>query len=137
MALVFLGNFHLLLVLVGFLRQSCGDNVKDLLQMLLEGAKNSSEYNSLCSDLDISCDKFVVDNCNNICIAGHETVALTASWCLMLLAAYPEWQDRARAKVLEICKNGIPDADMLRRVKIAKYHHFQKFVPKKHCFGTY
>ncbi|KAL0007490.1 hypothetical protein SO802_008992 [Lithocarpus litseifolius] len=86
---------------------------KDLLQMLLEGAKNSGEYNSLCSDSDISCDKFVMDNCKNIYIAGHETVALTASWCLMLLAAYPEWQDRARAEVLEICKDGIPDADML------------------------
>lgn len=90
---------------------------KDLLQMLLEGAKNSGEYNRLCSDSDISCDKFVVDNCKNIYIAGHETVALTASWCLMLLAAYPEWQDRACAEVLEICKDGIPDADMLRSMK--------------------
>ena len=76
---------------------------KDLLQMLLEGAKNSGEYNSLCSDSDISCDKFVVDNCKNIFIAGHETVAL--------------WQDGARAEVLEICKDGIPDADMLRCMK--------------------
>ena len=90
---------------------------KDLLQMLLEGAKNTGEYNNLCSDSDISCDEFVVDNCKNIYIAGRETVALTASWCLMLLAAYPEWQDWARAEVLEICKDGIPDADMLRSMK--------------------
>ena len=64
-------------------------------------------------DSDVSCDKFVVDNCKNIYIAGHETVALTTSWCLMLLAAQPEWQDRARAEVLEICKDGIPEADMI------------------------
>ena len=91
---------------------------KDLLQMLLEGAKNSGEYNSLCSDSDISCDKFVVDNCKNIYIAGYKTVALTASWCLMLLATYPECQAQARAEVLEICKDGIPDVDMLRSMKI-------------------
>ena len=68
-------------------------------------------------DLDISCDKFVMDNCKNIYIASHETVALTASWCLMLLAAYPEWQDRAHVEVLEICKDGIPDDDMLWSMK--------------------
>ena len=90
---------------------------KDLLQMLLKWAKNSGDYNSLRSDTEISCDKFVVDNCKNIYIVGHETVALTASCCLMLLAAYPKWQDRARAEVLEICKDGIPDADMLWSMK--------------------
>uniref|UniRef100_J3M884 Uncharacterized protein n=1 Tax=Oryza brachyantha TaxID=4533 RepID=J3M884_ORYBR len=46
-------------------------------------------------------DDFVVDNCKNIYFAGHETSAVTATWCLMLLAAHPEWQDRARAEVLE------------------------------------
>ena len=107
---------------------------KDLLQMLL-GAKNSGEYNSLCSDSDISCDKFVVDNCKNIYIAGHETVALTASWCLMLLAAYPEWQDLACAEVLEICKNGIPDADMLRSMKAVCIIQFTslKLYANKFC----
>ena len=97
---------------------------KDLLQMLLEGAKNSSEYYSLCSGSDISCDKFDVDNYQNIYIAGHKIVALTASWCLMLLAAYPEWEDRARGEVLEICKDGIPNADMLRSMKTVWIYNF-------------
>jgi cytochrome P450 len=30
---------------------------------------------------------FVVDNCKDINYAGHETSAVTATWCLMLLAA--------------------------------------------------
>lgn len=35
----------------------------------------------------------------------------------MLLAANQEWQARARAEVLEICKNNLPDAGMLRNMK--------------------
>jgi hypothetical protein len=35
----------------------------------------------------------------------------------MLLVAHPEWQARARAKVLEICGDSLPDANMLRNMK--------------------
>uniref|UniRef100_A0ACD5T9W7 Uncharacterized protein n=1 Tax=Avena sativa TaxID=4498 RepID=A0ACD5T9W7_AVESA len=63
-------------------------------------------------------DDFVVDNCKNIYFAGHETSAVTATWCLMLLAAHPEWQERARAEVLEVCGGASePDFDMVARMK--------------------
>ncbi|KAF0925358.1 hypothetical protein E2562_016616 [Oryza meyeriana var. granulata] len=64
-------------------------------------------------------DDFVVDNCKNIYFAGHETSAVTATWCLMLLAAHPEWQDRARAEVLEVCgaAAAVPDFDMVSRMR--------------------
>jgi cytochrome P450 len=64
-------------------------------------------------------DDFVVDNCKNIFFAGHETSAVTATWCLMLLAAHPEWQERARAEVLEVCGGAAaePDFDMVSRMK--------------------
>jgi cytochrome P450 len=45
-------------------------------------------------------DDFVVDNSKNIYFA---------TWCLMLLAAHPEWQERARAEALEVC--GASDGD--------------------------
>ncbi|KAI9381926.1 hypothetical protein POPTR_014G052000v4 [Populus trichocarpa] len=88
---------------------------KDLLQMILEGAKSYGDQESFPSD--VSLDRFIVDNCKAIYFASHETTAITASWCLMLLAANQEWQARARAEVLEICKNNLPDADMLRNMK--------------------
>ncbi|KAL5866202.1 hypothetical protein ACOSQ3_003716 [Xanthoceras sorbifolium] len=90
-----------------------GSQDKDLLQMILEGAES---YGGISSNM-ISRDKFIVDNCKNIYFAGHETTAITASWSLMLLAAYPEWQDRTRAEVLEICEHRVPDANMLRSMK--------------------
>ncbi|KAM7521955.1 hypothetical protein LguiA_011857 [Lonicera macranthoides] len=83
---------------------------KDLLQMVLEGAKNSN------FDQD-TIDRFIVDNCKNIYLAGYETTAVSATWCLMLLAANPEWQGRIRAEAIEICKGQIPDADMVRKMK--------------------
>lgn len=83
---------------------------KDLLQMVLEGAKNS--------DLSMEAtDRFIVDNCKNIYLAGYETTAVSATWCLMLLASNQEWQDRVRAEVLDVCGDRIPDSDMLRRMK--------------------
>ena len=88
---------------------------KDLLQMILEGAKSNNGYYG--PSTDSSRDKFIVDNCKSIYFAGYETTAITASWSLMLLAAHPEWQARARAEVLEIVRDSLPDANMLLNMK--------------------
>ena len=58
----------------------------------------------------ISHDRFVIDNYKIIFFAGHEIIAITESWCLMLLALHQDWQDRARAEVLEVCGIGALDA---------------------------
>lgn len=88
---------------------------KDLLQVILKGANNEGLPSN------ISTDKFIVDNCKNIYFAGHETTAITASWCLMLLAAHPHWQARVRAEVLEIFGGGILDSDKLRGMKTVSH----------------
>lgn len=80
---------------------------KDLMQLLLESAMSDQNLGK-----DFS-KQFVVDNCKNIYFAGHETTAVAASWCLMLLALHPEWQTRIRTEVAEHCPNGIPNADSL------------------------
>lgn len=98
--------------------QSCSHE-KDLLQMILEGAKSCGYYNG--APLNISRDKFIVDNCKNIYFAGHETSAVTSSWALMLLAVYPEWQDRVRAEVLRVCKDRcLLDSTMLSSMKTVR-----------------
>ncbi|WJX76130.1 hypothetical protein P8452_59581 [Trifolium repens] len=89
---------------------------QDLLQMILEGAKNCDGNDGLLSN-SISRDRFIIDNCKTIFFAGHDTTSITASWCLMLLATYQDWQDRVRAEVLEVCGNGNPDANILRSMK--------------------
>ncbi|KAJ4727304.1 Cytochrome P450 [Melia azedarach] len=96
-------------------RSQSSSHHKDLLQMVLEGAKTCGGYNGV--GLNISGDKYIVDNCKNIYFAGHETSAVTSSWALMLLAVHTEWQDRVRAEILRVCKDGCPDSDMLRSMK--------------------
>ena len=83
---------------------------KDLLQMVIESAKKSNLTQE-------ASDRFIIDNCKNIYLAGFETTAVVASWCLMLLASNKNWQDCARAEVLEICRGRIPNSDMLSKMK--------------------
>ncbi|KAF8648842.1 hypothetical protein HU200_064543 [Digitaria exilis] len=57
----------------------------NLLHAIINGADRRPSYFSGTED-------FIVDNCKNIYFAGHKTAAVTATWCLMLLAAHPDWQ---------------------------------------------
>ncbi|GFZ01784.1 cytochrome P450, family 714, subfamily A, polypeptide 1 [Actinidia rufa] len=103
-------EIHTLVVKVVKERKESEHVHKDLLQTVLEGAENGDT--SLYSK-----EAFVVDNCKNIYLAAQETVAITAAWCLVLLASNPEWQARVRAEVIEIWGGQIPDSEMLRKVK--------------------
>ncbi|CAD6258645.1 unnamed protein product [Miscanthus lutarioriparius] len=92
---------------------SSASNSDGFLRSIVEGAKAAASAFSSCTPED-----FIVDNCKNIYFAGHETTSTTAAWCLMLLAAHPEWQSRARAEVMEVVRHGKPlDADTIRKLK--------------------
>lgn len=95
---------------------------KDLLQTLIESASNTRGIGSNAAN------SFIVDNCKSIYFAGHETTAISATWGLMLLASNQEWQARARAEVLEVCKGHVPDADMLRHMKVVSLQSNQTFL---------
>lgn len=104
--------------------QSSSKSKKDLLEALLESSTNSEDFIN-----PRSTDRFIVDNCKNIYFAGHETTALTASWTLMLLALYPEWQQRVRAEIFDICggkvEDSFQDLDKLRQLKSVFIYNFQ------------
>ncbi|GAB2288015.1 hypothetical protein Dimus_022362 [Dionaea muscipula] len=81
---------------------------KDLLQTILDGATNNQGLGRNLSK------RFIIDNCKNIYFAGHESTAVAASWCLMLLALHPEWQDRIRSEASHL---QLDDADALLQLK--------------------
>jgi cytochrome P450 len=67
---------------------------------------------------------FIVSNCKTMYFAGHESTAVTAIWCLMLLATHPEWQERARVEALEVCHaQSTLDVGGLQRLKIVSSQH--------------
>ncbi|CAI9103162.1 OLC1v1001608C1 [Oldenlandia corymbosa var. corymbosa] len=85
---------------------------KDLLQMVIENARMEEFISS-----HDARDRFIVDNCKTTYFAGYESTAVSAAWCLMLLAAYPEWQERVRSEVANACRGQVPVAESVRRMK--------------------
>ncbi|XP_015697851.1 cytochrome P450 714C3-like [Oryza brachyantha] len=82
-----------------------------LLSAIIDGAQDGRSA--------AEAEDFIVGNCKTIYFGGHESTAVTAIWCLMLLATHPEWQERARAEAMEVCRGRTPlDGDALRRLKI-------------------
>ncbi|CAL5191744.1 unnamed protein product [Lathyrus oleraceus] len=84
--------------------------------MILEGAKSCEGSDELLPS-STARERFNLDNCKTIFFAGHESTAITASWCLTLLAIHHDWPDRVSEEVLEVCGNGNPDANKLRSMK--------------------
>jgi cytochrome P450 len=48
-------------------------------------------------------DERMVDNLATFLEAGHQTTAQALSWTLYLLARAPDWQDRVRREILDVC----------------------------------
>ncbi|XP_004515309.1 cytochrome P450 714C2-like [Cicer arietinum] len=98
-------------------RQSDAHDEHDLLQMILDSANKCEGGDSNFLPNSISRERFMIDNCKNIFFAGHETTAITTTWCLMLLATNQDWQDRVRVEVFQVCANGNMDATILKSMK--------------------
>lgn len=99
-----------------------GDDDRNLLNAMLRSASSSGG----CSGDRVAVEEFVVDNCKNIYFAGYETTAVTAAWCMMLLALHPEWQDLVRDEVRQACGGG--DFASLHKMKKVVYSYVRTYV---------
>nr|ACN33715.1 unknown [Zea mays] len=100
---------------------------KQVRKLILEIVKESGEDRNLLSAILHSAstsrvgiaeaENFIVDNCKSIYFAGHESTAVTAAWCLMLLGLHPEWQNRVREEVHEVCRGQPVDSRSLQKMK--------------------
>eukprot|EP01018_Ginkgo_biloba_P000014 Gb_21651 [translate_table: standard] len=60
----------------------------------------------------------LIDECKTFFFAGHDTTALLLAWTMMLLAAYPSWQEKARNEVVNTCGTEPPDAESFSKLKV-------------------
>ncbi|CAN6357421.1 unnamed protein product, partial [Urochloa humidicola] len=103
-----------LLILDVVKEHSNSTGVNDLLSVIIDGAQGWQLQGHNAED-------FIIGNCKGMYFAGHGTTAVTLIWCLMLLAAHPEWQERARAEAVEVCQYqgaATLDVDALRQLRI-------------------
>lgn len=61
----------------------------------------------------------VIGECSSFFLAGHEATSNLLTWTMMLLAEHQEWQERARAEVLNCFGRSAPiNAEGLHQLKI-------------------
>uniref|UniRef100_A0ACD5YTN3 Uncharacterized protein n=1 Tax=Avena sativa TaxID=4498 RepID=A0ACD5YTN3_AVESA len=97
-------------LILDVVRESGGEDEGNLLNAMLRSAEAEVGGGSASED-------FVVDNCKNIYFAGYETTAVTAAWCMMLLALHPEWQRRVRDEAREALAGAAPDSASLQKMR--------------------
>ena len=61
----------------------------------------------------------IIGECKTFFFAGHETTSTLLTWASLLLSVNPEWQDRVREEVFEVCgRTEMPTAGSIPRLKI-------------------
>lgn len=65
----------------------------------------------------------LIDECKTFYAAGQETTSTLLTWTVMLLGTHTEWQDRARAEVLEVCGDRPLDTDAIGKLKVVSFLH--------------
>jgi cytochrome P450 len=92
---------------------------KDILDLMMSTHSNNYKrkvVNGTTCQLNI---QNLVDECKTLFLAGYATTASHLTWTMLLLAEYPEWQERARIEVREVCGfNNEMDVTKLNQMKI-------------------
>jgi len=100
----------------------CAKDILDSMMSTNFNNKNKKIVNGITSKLNI---QDLVDECKTLFLAGYATTTSFLTWTMLLLAEYPEWQERARAEIREVCNfNNDIDATKLNQMKIVSTYFY-------------
>uniref|UniRef100_A0ACD5ZMY5 Uncharacterized protein n=1 Tax=Avena sativa TaxID=4498 RepID=A0ACD5ZMY5_AVESA len=62
----------------------------------------------------------MLEECKTFFFAGKQTTTNLLTWATVLLAMHPEWQERARREVLDVCGSDEPSKEHLPKLKTVR-----------------
>ncbi|KAJ6844550.1 putative cytochrome P450 superfamily protein isoform X1 [Iris pallida] len=106
---------------------SCNQGgAKDLLGLMINASTAAKKRNNSKNSIDGASPTAeaipihdIVEECKTFFFAGKQTTSNLLAWTTVLLAMHPEWQERARDEVLEVCgsSHDIPTKEQLGKLK--------------------
>uniref|UniRef100_A0A803M4E0 Cytochrome P450 n=1 Tax=Chenopodium quinoa TaxID=63459 RepID=A0A803M4E0_CHEQI len=85
---------------------------KDLLGILMNELQNKKRDGF---NLNL---QLIMDEIKTFFFAGYETTALLLTWTIMLLASNPEWQEKLREDIEQVCNGETPTIDHLPKLRM-------------------
>ncbi|XP_078174800.1 cytochrome P450 734A6-like [Carex rostrata] len=90
------------------------NSVKDLLGLMINASTNLKANKHPVEPITVL---DIVEECKTFFFAGKQTTSNLLTWATVLLAMHPNWQERARQEVLEVCGSELPNKDHLFKLK--------------------
>ncbi|KAF3333525.1 putative cytochrome P450 superfamily protein isoform X1 [Carex littledalei] len=94
------------------------NGLRDLLGLMINSTMNYKGAPSAGDSPMITIDD-MVEECKTFFFAGKQTTSNLLTWASVLLAMHPDWQERARQEVLEVCgPTDLPSKEHLPKLKM-------------------
>lgn len=94
----------------------------DLLSLLLHSNEQNSSSNASGRKVNGLTIEEVIEECKVFYLAGQETTSSLLTWTLIVLAMHPDWQEKAREEVLQVCGKSEPNFEALNHLKIVSIY---------------
>ncbi|KAK1662398.1 hypothetical protein QYE76_050557 [Lolium multiflorum] len=109
-----------LVTLIGRRQEATDDErlqgcAKDLLGLMINAGSKGGRRGQPVSPITVN---DIVEECKTFFFAGKQTTSNLLTWITVVLAMHPEWQERARQEVLDVCgAHDIPCREQLAKLK--------------------
>ncbi|KAL2480357.1 Cytochrome [Abeliophyllum distichum] len=89
-------------------------NDHNLLGLLLQSNNQNKRIGTKSNYMNM---EEIIEECKLFYLAGHETTSSWLTWTMIVMAMHPNWQQKAREEVLQLCRDRDPDAEAIRHLK--------------------